>query len=153
MVWEWRKRNEVKIKLYSWKRKTAKYYSSFHRWRFWVPRFKKTENEVKSREVSLNKSATESVWQDGVRSTLRDTGMRKPFSVSAPVSAQNTPHQGRKRSKMLDLSTLNTSAIFQPIKTQHWRHRLHWSKSRSLLADSSAEFIRSNFEVCSISLV
>ena len=84
-----------------------------------IPSFKKTENEVQSRKVSMNKSATESVRQDGVRSTLRATGMRKPFSVSAPVSAQNTPHQGRKRSKMLDLSTLNTSAIFQPINTQN----------------------------------
>ena len=84
-----------------------------------IPSLKKTENEVKSREVSLNKSATEGVRQDGVRSTLRDTGMRKPFSVSAPVSAQNTPHQGRKRSKMFDSSTLNTSAIFQPINTEN----------------------------------
>ena len=84
-----------------------------------IPSFKKTENEVQSRKVSSNKSATESVRQDGVRSTLRNTGMRKPISVSAPVSAQNTPHQGRKRSKMLNLSNLNTSAIFEPISTQN----------------------------------
>ena len=84
-----------------------------------IPSFKKAENEVQSRKVSLNKNVTENIKQGGVRSTLRDSGMRKAFSVSAPVSVQNTPLQGRKRSKMLDLSALDTSAIFQPIKTQN----------------------------------
>ena len=84
-----------------------------------IPSLRKGNEKDESTKKSSVKVASKNSKPDHLQPMFLNESKRRPLSVSAPASVQNTPRLRHKRSREVDITALDTTNIFKPVQMKN----------------------------------